>query len=61
MILFKVETSSIKFPVIYVKAESIEDCLYKSRKYFENSGSTFADELHKWITKIEVISKSIIE
>lgn len=59
--LFKIENRSIKVPVIYVKAESLEDALYKARKYYESTDSVFADELHKSIYKIEIISKVLVE
>lgn len=59
--LYKVETTSSRFHLIYVKAESIEDVLYKARKHFEAQDTIFARELHKMIVKIELVAKSIVE
>jgi len=60
-ILYKLEINSLKIPVLYIKAENIEDMLYKCRKYLESTDSVFSDELHKSIKKIELISNFIIE
>jgi hypothetical protein len=59
--LFKIENRSISFPVIYVKAESIEDALCKARKHYESSDSVYSSELHKSIHRIELISKKLVE
>lgn len=59
--LFKIENRSINFPVIYVKAEDIQDALYKARKFYESSNDVYSDELHKTIRKVELISKLLVE
>ena len=61
MNIYKVDTKSLKFHTTYVKAENIEDCLYKIRKFFESQNNVFSDEMHKWITKIELITECVIE
>lgn len=59
--LVKIENRSIKVPVIYVKAESLEDALYKARKYYESTDSIYSDELHKSIYKVEIIANLLVE
>ena len=61
MKLYKIITPSLKLPVIYIKAKSIEDCLFKARKKYEQDGGLFGDKLFEKIKSIEKISEEIIE
>lgn len=61
MKLYKVITPSLKLNVIYVKAKSIEDCLFKAKKKYEKDGGVFGDELIDLVVSIEKISDEIIE
>jgi hypothetical protein len=59
--LYKIETSSCIAPLVYIKAESIEDALFKARKYYEGIDSLFAKDIYKKIRKVELVSYLIIE
>ncbi len=59
--LYKVETNSLKFPVTYILAESIEDCLFKARKYFESTDSVRSHDLYKDIKCISLVANIVIK
>lgn len=59
--LYKIETTSLMFPVIYVKAKTLDDCLYKARKHFESSDSVISNDLFGMIKSIHLISKELVE
>lgn len=56
--LYKVDTTSLRFNTIYVEAKNIDDCLYKIRKYLETKDVDFKDDL---ILRIELIKKQIVK
>lgn len=59
--LYRIETSSIKFSVVYVKAKDMNDAMFKARKYFELSETVLSDDLFSMIRKIELISNILVE
>ena len=61
MKLYKVTAQSIRIPVLFIKAKSIEDCLFKARKKYENDGGVYSDELIERIISIEKLSDELIE
>ena len=56
--LYKIDTTTIRYQTVYVEADNIDECIYKVRKYLESKNVEFRADL---ILRIQLLKTHLVK